>query len=149
MNGRGGVAFADYAEDEWSPDDESAFQAMVPAEDAEPFGRPGNVIRLRDVLFVQRPLRLPVWGLEAFGGQLRLKNALLLHLEPDEDGVLLGSPDLRMWGSGGNMFEALNDFSETFVNVLRSYEATPPDQLTPDAVAYLRLLQSLVAREAI
>jgi hypothetical protein len=154
MSRRGGVAFA-FAdaedEDEWTSDNEAALQSMVLAE-----GSAGVVVEFSSKI-VNRSLaplshtpRLPLFAVEGAGQRVKFKQALMVTLEEADEGVLLGSPELRMWGSGANAFAALRDFADTFVRVLRDYEATPRERLTQDAAEYLHSLQSLVAsREAI
>ena len=144
MSGRGGVAFAD-AEDEWTSDDETGYQEMVLAEGAGELVKLSKLVHRPDISMALSR-RLPLFSLSAHGHKITFTRALMVELEDDDGGgALLGSPELRMWGSGANPFEALHDFSETFVSVLTSYEATPSEKLTRDADEYLRSLQSLVA----
>jgi hypothetical protein len=151
MRRGGGFALAD-AEDEdaWAKEDEAEFQGMAYTE----AGGPGHVISLRfgttrmRVDRPTRPLPLPLWRVEAHGHRIPLSEALLLTLEEnDGEGVIIGNPDLRMWGVGDDVYKALEDFSSTFVSVFRSYDATPPEQLTEDAREYLATLRSLIAEE--
>jgi hypothetical protein len=141
-----GVVFADSEEDEWKPEDEAKYRELALVE-AEVGG--DWLIEVPRSIRVDVLPRFPLWRIAGHGEQLILRDALLVTVEPEDGKVLLGSPELRMWGLGPDVFSALEDFSNTFIAVLRSYEATSQDQLTRDAVEYLALLQSLIApREA-
>jgi hypothetical protein len=141
---RGVVAFAN-EEDRWSPEDEEEVQDLVAAEaPAEEhsvgFRSASPVIRMVS------PVRVPLWELVAQGRRIKFRDALMVELaEEDGEGVLLENKDLRIWGMGKDAFAALEDFSDTFVAALQSYESTPDHELSSDAREYLRKLRALIA----
>lgn len=151
MSRDGALALAD-AEDEWTPRDEAELQEMA-FEGAMIIYTSHGHVRWKSVESRQPAARpegpVPLWSVEAHGERLTFSRALLLMIEEEDGGVLIGSPERRMWGAGDDVYSALRDFSETFVSVLRSYEAAAPADLSEDAQEYLASLRGLITqREA-
>lgn len=94
---------------------------------------------------ISHPYRYPIWSLQVGDDRFDLRRPIIVKLDDDEEeGVIVSSPELRMWGAGRNRFDALEDFCRTFRQVLQSYEETHADELTADAADYLRLLSGLI-----
>lgn len=74
-----------------------------------------------------------------------LRRPMVVSVERDDADVVMSNSRLRIWGVGDSIYDALEDFSKTFTEVLRSYENTPHDQMTEGAVTYLQELRSYLA----
>ena len=75
-------------------------------------------------------------------GDYKLAQSIVVTVEPDDNGVIMNSPKLRLWGAGADVYEASADFAATFFDVLESYRQTNADELTPSAVEYRKQLES-------
>jgi hypothetical protein len=84
----------------------------------------------------------PIWRI---AGQ-ELRSPLVVTVEQADGEVLINSPRLRIWGVGDEIYSALGDFLQTFQNVCDSYENTPSDQMTEDAISYRQQLRSFLPR---
>src|SRR5262245_4225685 len=54
-----------------------------------------------------------------------LRTPIVVRVEWDDAELVMSSGKLRIWGAGGDIYAALNDFAHTFDSVLRSYRETP------------------------
>ncbi len=133
-------------EDEWTPDNEREVTEMVSAEVVLPvrIGVLGGPSEHRD----EPRHDYPLWHIEAARTRLHLDPPVIVTLEYDDGEVIISNSQLRIWGTGTDQYQALHDFSQTFVDVLRAYEETPDVELTPDAREYLSLLRSFIRLRA-
>jgi hypothetical protein len=100
----------------------------------------GNVYRSRGPATVSVVYPLTVLDSRA------LRQTLVVRVEHDDDeGFVMSHGKLRIWGGGNTVFEAFKDFEATFLALRQSYESTPPQEMTPDAEAYLQELRSYLA----
>jgi len=131
-------------EDEWTPEDEGEFTEMVSTE----MTLTKAVVLGMSILDQELPHSIvyPLFHISALGLKLHLRPPLTVAVDDSDEGVIVDNPQLRIWGTGSNKYEALEDFSRTFVEVLRSYEETPEQEMTSDALEYRRLLQSYIRR---
>lgn len=71
-----------------------------------------------------------------------LVRPLVVVVQAEGDSVVMSSPSLRVWGVGSDVYEALSDFESSLTGVYDSYRGLPQNELTQDAIEYLRLLRS-------
>ena len=82
-----------------------------------------------------------VFPLNRFG-DTELQRPLVVSVEYDDTDIVMCHGKLRIWGAGKDVYEAYEDFKRSFLEIVRSYSETPPEQMTPGAVAYLKDLRS-------
>jgi hypothetical protein len=78
-------------------------------------------------------------------GHHTLRRTIVVSVERDDSDIIMSNSRLRIWGVGRSLYDALDDFATTYIEVLRSYERTPPSEMTDAALAYLLELQSYIA----
>jgi hypothetical protein len=141
------AALADWEdEDEWTRADEEELSEMISAEVSTPIH--ADILGSRAARQELPHSLYPLYEIKASGLHLSFAPPLTVTIETEEEdgGVIVSSPELRIWGVGQDTYGAVRDFSSTLVNVLRSYEQTPRGELTGDAQEYLALLHSFISR---
>lgn len=78
-------------------------------------------------------------------GDRRLVRPLVVSVEHDGPEIVMSNGRLRIWGVGADVYEALADFTQTYADVMASYENTPANQLSRGAAEYLRELKAVFA----
>ncbi len=114
------------AEDEW-----------VAAEGASPWQWQMRVPRRSVVQRIPRSV-YPIWRIN----NQDLRRPIVVTVESSEGQVIVESADLRIWGSGHDVYEALRDFLGSFADIVDSYEHAPEEGMTRDAQRYRALLRS-------
>jgi hypothetical protein len=80
----------------------------------------------------------PIWRINNH----ELQRPVVVSVESSEVEVIVDSADLRIWGSGQDVYEALRDFLGTFATIIDSYVHAPEEGMTRDALRYRDLLRS-------
>jgi hypothetical protein len=75
-------------------------------------------------------------------GSMELSRPIIVTVESDDDSVIMNSPALRLWGTGADVYEALADFTTTFLDILQSYQAGNSDTLSDGALQYRAQLEA-------
>ncbi len=74
----------------------------------------------------------------------KLSVPLVVSVEDTADGVVISNEALNVWGAGDNRYSAIDNFSQTFIDVLDSYSQTADEHLTRDARQYLADLRRYI-----
>jgi len=91
------------------------------------------------IIFGLDKLRHGDWSIE-------FKSPIMLigYKRPDNTYIFVNY-DLMLWGLGDTLVEALNDFKETFLNVLWTYRESKLDE---EAKSYLKKFNQLIKNES-
>jgi len=90
-------------------------------------------------------LILPVRDLSGHGCKLILNRPIPLEVDAEEGQFVVSHDDTHVVGWGSDLFSALSDFGNAFVEVYRSYVESR-DELSPEAQRFAGFLKSLIAK---